>query len=329
MKRPQGFDTGTQKPAQNQKPAPSAKSTSQKPAKAPKRAAQPPQASAAAKTVATPRTASTRTPGPSARQARPDASARAELRRAARARRRFERAEVRRFTRRARTRRIALATVGGILVTLAVLVLTAVYSPILALRQITVDGTSRIDAGEVRSSIESQIGTPLALIDFGAVTRELSAFPLIRSYVTELVPPDTLLVHITERQPVGSIERGGQFVLVDPAGVTLQQSAERIPGVPLLQLGTQPIASTAFTSMVEVLVALPPELLAQVDSVSASTKDDVSLVLTGVGQGVTWGSAAESERKAALLAALIKVTDPSRAGVFDVSAPGNGVFRPS
>jgi cell division protein FtsQ len=250
------------------------------------------------------------------------------LRKAARARRRFERAEVRRFTRRARNRRVGIAVVGGVLVTLAILVLTAVYSPILALRQITVDGTSRVDAAEVRGAIEDQLGTPLALIDFDSVTRNLSAFPLIRSYVTEIVPPDTLLVHITERAPVGSIERGGQFELVDPAGVTLQQSPERIPGVPIIELGAQPIESDAFASMVGVLLALPPELLAQVDRVSASTKDDVSLVLTGVGQRVTWGAATQSERKAALLAALIRVTDPARAGVFDVSAPGNGVFQP-
>jgi cell division protein FtsQ len=77
------------------------------------------------------------------------------------------------------------------------------------------------------------------------------------------------------------------------------------------------------------LLALPPALLGQVDSITAHTQDDVSLVLTGVGQSVRWGSADSSARKATLLAALIAVTDPSRAGEFDVSAPGNGIFRPS
>ena len=62
---------------------------------------------------------------------------------------------------------------------------------------------------------------------------------------------------------------------------------------------------------------------------SATTQDNVSLVLTGVGQRVTWGSADQSQRKAALLAALIAQTDPASAGEFDVSAPNNGVFRPS
>lgn len=241
----------------------------------------------------------------------------------------MERAEVRRFTRRARNRRLTIAVVAGVLATLVGLVLLAVYSPILALRTITVDGTSRIDATEVQTAVSGQLGTPLALIDFGAVTRELTAFPLIRSYVTEIVPPDTLLIHITERAPVGSIQNGATFELIDPAGIVLQQSTERIPGVPLLDLAGSDTKSPAFASMVEVLLALPPELLAQVDRVSAKTQDDVSLVLTGVGQGVDWGSAEHSQRKAALLAALIAKTDPAQPGVFDVSAPSNGIFHPN
>jgi len=219
--------------------------------------------------------------------------------------------------------------VGGIILTLALLVVTAVYSPILALRTITVDGTSRIDPTEVIAAANDQLGTPLALIDYDKMTLALSAFPLIRSYVTEIVPPDTLLIHISERQPVGSITSTAGFDVVDPAGIVVQQSAERLPGVPLITLAGADTSSPAFAAVVEVLLALPPELLAQVDSINASTKDNVSFVLTGVGQAVHWGSADQSDKKAALLAGLIRVTDPAAPGTFDVSAPGNGVFRPS
>jgi cell division protein FtsQ len=209
------------------------------------------------------------------------------------------------------------------------LIFTAVYSPILALRSITIDGTSRIDAAEVQAAVDGQLGTPLALLDYDAITRSLSVFPLIRSYVTEIVPPDTLRIHITERAPVGSVKVGELYDLVDPAGIVLQQSSERIAGVPVLTVPGGDLKGPAFSSVVAVLLALPPETLAQVDSASASTQDDVALVLTGVGQGVTWGSADDSERKAKLLESLITLTDPNQPGVFDVSAPGNGIFRPS
>lgn len=264
----------------------------------------------------------------SSRQPGTDAAARAELRRAAKERRRFERAEVRRFTRRARNRRLSIAIVAGVLLTLVGLVLLAVYSPILALRTITVDGTSRVDASAVTSAIDSQLGTPLALIDFDRITQELSAFPLIRSYATETVPPDTLLIHVVERQPIGQLLIGGSYRLVDPAGVGIQDSPTAIANMPVIDAGTADAASPAFTSMVEVLLSMPPALLAQVSSITARTQDDVSLLLTGVGQRVKWGSAESSAKKATLLAELIALTDPSRAGQFDVSAPGNGIFRP-
>jgi len=312
MKRPEGFDPpGTQKTV-----SPSPKSVRPK---------QDAKRTTAKGSPSTPRPLST----PSTRPAKPDAAARAEVRRAAQERRRLERAEVRRFTRRARNRRITLAVVAGTVVTLIGLVLTAVYSPLLALRHITVDGTVRVDPAEVIAAVDDQLGTPLALIDMGRMTAALGAFPLIRSYVTETVPPDTVIIHIVERQPVGSIVAGGSYLLVDPAGVTVQESAERMPGVPLIDIAGADPSSPAFAAVVEVLLALPPTLLAQVDSVTAHTQDDVSLVLTGVGQRVTWGSADDSARKAALLAALIAVTDPTRAGEFDVSAPTNGVFRPA
>lgn len=315
MKRPEGFD-----PQPRQQP-PAAKAP--KAAKTPK-----PQKAPAAQ----PRSQPQRAPQPPRERARPDRSAaaeRAELRRAARSQRRNEKVEARRFTRRARNRRVALATIAGTVATLIGLVFVAVYSPLLALRTITIDGTSRVNAEEVHAAIDGQLGTPLALIDFDRLTRELGAFPLIRSYVTETLPPGTLLIHVVERQPVGAIAVQGGYHLVDPAGITLQESVERIPGVPLIDLGGADASSSAFTAVVEVLLALPPALLAQVDSATARTKDDVSLVLTGVGQRVTWGSAENSAQKAALLASLVAVTDPAQAGEFDVSAPSNGIFHPA
>lgn len=263
------------------------------------------------------------------RQPRPDAGSRAELRRAARDRRKAERAEVRRFTRRARNRRIALIAVAGVIVTLIGLVLTAVYSPILALREVRIEGTSRINAQEVQTALAGQMGTPLALLDSRAIEKQLASFPLIRSYSTQTIPPGTIVVSIVERQPVASVATPGGFALVDPAGIVLQESAEPIGGVPLIDLAGGTVDSPTFGAAVEVLLSLPPELLAQVQSVSAHTQDDVALVLAGVGQRVTWGAADDSAKKAALLAALIAVTDPAQPGEFDVSAPTNGIFRPA
>jgi len=254
--------------------------------------------------------------------------ARRELARAARERRRFEKGEVERFTRRSRTRRTIWLSIGGVVVVLSIVLAVAVYSPLLALRTVTVDGTARVSAEEVTKAVESQLGTPVALIDYDTITDQLAKFPLIRSYVTEVVPPGTLLIHIVERAPVGAVVNGAEFELLDPAGIVVQSTPTRPEDVPLINIGDQDAESAAYASVVEVLLALPAPLLAQVDTITATTKDDVSFVLRGVGQSVVWGSSENSEYKARTLAAMVPNQDPDKLLEYDVSAPGSVVVTP-
>ena len=256
-----------------------------------------------------------------------DRSARAEFRAAERARKRYERQEVNRFTRQSRRRRLTWVVALGLLVTIGALVAAAVFSPLLALRTITVDGTSRLSAASLQKAVDGQLGTPLALLDYGRITRELARFSLIRSYVTEVVPPDTLLIHLVERTPVGAIQTASGFELVDPAGVVVNSSTTRPDHFPLVQLGTGKISGAGFASMAQVLLALPSSVLAKVDTVTALTHDDVTLTLVGSSQRVVWGSASDSDAKAQVLADLIALHGAGGAGEYDVSAPGTAVFH--
>lgn len=243
------------------------------------------------------------------------------LRRVARERRAYERGEIKRFTRRARSRR--LATMGAMMVVALLLgvLAIAIYSPILALRTIEVDGTVLVDPSEVRASVDGQLGTPLALLDFSLIKHELAGFSLIRSYVTETVPPSTLKIHIVEREPVGALAVGATFTMVDPAGVVVGTSVTRPDSVPLIKLADQTPNSPGFRAVVKVLLALPAETLAQVDAITASTQDDVTFTLRGVGQRVVWGSADRSAFKSrVLIAMLAKLKRDVRLEV-DVSAP--------
>lgn len=251
----------------------------------------------------------------------------AEARKAARLRRRYERSEVRRFTRRSRHRRLAWLTAAGAVVVLCALVAVAVYSPLLALKTIKVEGASRVSAAEVRASLGDQLDTPLALVDFAAIKRDLAKFPLIRSYVTETVPPNTLIVHILERSPIGVLETPSGFVVVDAAGVTISHSIERPAKLPVIDSGSMKGDSTAFKAAVAVLLALPASVASRVDMVTARTNDDVTLVLDGVGQRVVWGSADRSAMKGRVLADLIAHQDPNTVVEYDVSAPNNAVVR--
>ncbi len=247
------------------------------------------------------------------------------MRVAERKRRRYERSEARRFTERSRRRRLTWIISAAVLVGLVLVVVFTAYSPLFAVRTVDVEGTSRIDATQVQSALAGQLGKPLALVDYGAIKGDLSTFTLIQSYSTESQLPNTLVIRIVERQPVGAVASGTGFDLVDPAGVVVSHSDQRPAGYPTIDTSAAPVGSPGFLGATAVLRALPAELLAKVDSVSAATPDSVTLVLTGAGQKVVWGSVDNSALKAIVLDKLIGTQSPDDHLTYDVSSPDNPV----
>lgn len=238
----------------------------------------------------------------------------AALRAARAARRRVERGEVRRFTKRSRRRRLAWLAACGVVVALVLGVVLVGFSPLLALKHIQVAGTSRLDASAIQKKLSDQLGKPLPLLDQAAISSDVAAFPLIRSYSVESHPPDTIVVRVVERTPIGVLERDGAFTLVDAAKVPISSSQSRPGDYPLVAA-----AGSGFSAAAGVLSALPADVLAQVDTISAKTKDDVSFTLRDSGATVVWGSAEDSDLKAADLAALLRSAPGNDR--YDVSSP--------
>lgn len=244
--------------------------------------------------------------------------------RAARARRRALRAEMRRFTARSRRRRaVWIAALGSVLV----LVLAAfgiAYSPLSAVQRIDVVGAHALDVAAVEEALAAQVGTPLPLVDRGEVEAALGTFPLIESYTLEARPPHDLIVRVVERTPVGSMAADGGYVLLDAAGVVLSTGAEQSPGLPLIRVsgGRE---SGAFHAVATVFRALPPGIAAQVTEMTATTANDVTLWLGDL--QVVWGSADRSEDKASSLGALMIASPPTETTVYDVTSPDAVVVR--
>lgn len=253
------------------------------------------------------------------------AQARKQFRAARRARKHYERDEVRRFTwRTRRRRRVWLVSIGAALALVA-FVLVGAYSPLMALRTIEVVGTNRIPADQIQGALSDQLGTPLPLLDSGRIKSDLAEFTLIRSYVTESRPPHTLVVRVIEREPVGLIPSSAGFDLVDAAGVVIQSGAERPPGYPVIQARAG-VGSAGFQSAAAVVMAVPDGIRSQLDTVTAATKDDVTLSLVG-GARVVWGSPEKSEYKAVVLQALMVSSPVGTVGEYDVSSPDSAVLR--
>ncbi|MCA0379677.1 MAG: FtsQ-type POTRA domain-containing protein [Actinobacteria bacterium] len=246
------------------------------------------------------------------------------LKRAKRERRGRERREQRRFTEHLRIRRRRWLVAGGAVVGLALFVVVGVFTPIMAVRDIQIQGAQTVNIEELQHSLSRFEGVPLALVSDQDVHRAVEPFPLIQRYAIERIPPHTLVVRVQERTAVIAMEREGGFALLDPAGVLLGRVTERPAGVPLGSPELTDTASPAFLSASRVIRDMPGDLREQLVSVRASNAQDVSFVLAG-GTEVLWGEANETQRKSVVLRSLLaSIGAPS---LIDVSAPEAPVFK--
>lgn len=246
--------------------------------------------------------------------------------RAARARRRALRSEVRRFTVRARRRRLTWLIAGASVLALVITTVAVAYSPLFAVERIVVEGAVRLDPAALETALGDQLGRPLPRVDESEIKAALVKFPMVESYQVEARPPHELFVRIVERTPIGVIEGPAGYSLVDAAGVVLDTTPGPPAGIPVLNIagGTD---SPAFESAGLVMRALPDSIRAQVTGVTATTRDDVTLTLGGSNATVVWGGVEGSAQKALVLETAMQRVPPSAVVSYDVSSPDAIVIR--
>lgn len=233
---------------------------------------------------------------------------------------------MRRFTRVSRRRRATALGAGISLATLVGGVAVVTLSPLMSLTTIEVTGASRLDPAEIVSALDDHVGTPLAFLRDDEIAADLADFTLVRSFATEIVPPNTLIVRIVERSPIGARETPTGIESVDAAGVVIEVTDVIPEGVPIIEVPNDD-EGVAFGAVSDVLVAAPRELIARIASVSATTRDDVTFELRDSGHVVVWGDAERSAQKLRVLDAAISATDQAVRWVYDVSAPDSLVVR--
>ncbi len=217
---------------------------------------------------------------------------------------------------------VVAALVAGVLV-------AAVYSPLLAVRTVTVSGTKLLKPAQVQAALKPLHGKPLPQISDGEVDGLVKPLVQIKSVTTQAHPPSTLVVLVQERIPVALVKRGEEYILVDVEGVRLSSTADPASvKLPVIDGGAGAIGKELFQATAAVLGALPASVLAKLSNASAKSVDAVELKLID-GQTIVWGNAGEKELKARVLEALLKVpADPANpVKVYDVSVPRHPVTR--
>ncbi len=240
-----------------------------------------------------------------------------------RRRRRVRPAGRRRLPRLPRLPRVAvLGVLAGVMVLAGLLTWLLYFSPVLAVRSVEVAGSQDVSAAAVREVAGIPAGLPLLRLDTDAVTERLRALPQIESVTVARSWPSTVLIEVIERAPVAVVDSEGAQWLIDRHGVLFAQVTEPPAGVPPLEVERAAADDRATMAALEVIGALPADVLARVARVSATTPDSVVLHLVS-GRTVIWGSAEDSERKALVLEGVFG--QPGR--TIDVSSPTAVVIR--
>jgi cell division protein FtsQ len=209
------------------------------------------------------------------------------------------------------------------------MIVAAVYTPVLALRTVTVEGTRLLSAEQVQAALAPLKGKPLPQISDADVSALLQPLVQVKHVTAEARPPGTLAVHITERVPVAKLKQGEALQLVDAEGTPLSSTSDDASvALPVIDAGAGVLAPEVFHAVTAVLGALPADVLAKLSDASAKSADAVELKLVD-GQTIIWGNAGEKELKARVLAALLKVpADPKNpVRIYDVSVPRHPVTR--
>ncbi len=224
--------------------------------------------------------------------------------------------------------------VVGTLVALAVLAgagWAAWSGPLLAVRDVRVDGATTLTAGQVRDAAGVAEGTPLLRVDVDAAEARVARLPQVASVQVARGWPGSVVVTVVERRPVAVVEEAGTRSLVDATGVLFDTVTGEPPaGVVALDVDRPGPDDAATRAALDALLALPAEVRAQVAAAAAATAQDVTLTLRD-GTVVVWGGGdADTADRAATLVALlgqIAAGTLEPAATIDVSAPDAVVLR--
>ncbi len=234
---------------------------------------------------------------------------------------RVGRKEARRFTKENPTRKYFLRSLMVAISVLVILVLATTFTPLLAIDKIIVSGESRVSEKQIQHILKKYVGTPLTTINESSVAADLKGFPIIESIALVSRPPHVLEIRVTERTPIAIVVQNGTQYLYDPAGVKLGM-AKGNEKLPTVIVTGNPRNSTTYKQAIDVILALPLQLLDRVAYIQAKTRDNVTLRLRGASaQNIIWGDSENSILKSKVLKTLLLKTSTKIRATFDVSSP--------
>jgi cell division protein FtsQ len=189
------------------------------------------------------------------------------------------------------------------------------FTPLMSVRNFVVDGLQAVPHDEVAAAAAVPPGTPLLQVDTDKVADRVATIRRVASVRVQREYPSTLRVTIVERIAVAVKDLPDGSHQFDRDGVDFATGPPP-PGVPYLDVENPGPSDPPTRAALQVLVALHPDVTAQVGRVAAPSVASITLTLKD-GRVVVWGTTDRTEEKAETLAALL--TQPGH--TYDVSSP--------
>lgn len=211
-----------------------------------------------------------------------------------------------------------------LLVGLVAFSIYAVYfSPWLRLEEAEVTGESQVTEEHVLRVAAIPEGDPLVRVDLESIEKRVRGIEEVKDVEVSRQWPHGVLIEVTERVPIAVFARAGGFTQIDDEGETFGLIDEVPPGLPIVETDrTAGNDQNEYAEAAAVITSLPESITTIIDHIEVSSVDDIRLVLDG-DREVLWGSADNSEDKAAVLTDLLQ----EKARVYDVSVPGMPTIR--
>lgn len=241
---------------------------------------------------------------------------------------RRRRVEVRRDEGRRRLRRlVAFGALALLLVTGWVLL----RSPLLAVGQVTVSGSTHVDRAQVARASGIDEGVAMMDVSPGRAESRLESLPWISHATVSREWPNRVRIELVDRTPVAQVPSGSAFAFVDADGRVLQTGVGRTDALPLLEGRHATAPGTRMASigpLLKTAAALPADYHRHVRGIAYTREGTVALKLQDDGV-VTLGRSDDFAAKFAALTAVIDHLGPLRGGcTLDVSVPTSPTLTP-
>nr|WP_269474265.1 cell division protein FtsQ/DivIB [Mycobacterium cookii] len=189
------------------------------------------------------------------------------------------------------------------------------FTPVMSARSIIVSGNGAVTRDEVLDAAQVRPGTPLLQINTDAIADRVAAIRRVASVRVQREYPSALRITVVERIPVVVKDFPDGPHLFDRDGVDFATGPPP-PALPYIDVDNPGPTDPATKAALAVLIALRPEIAAQVGRIAAPSVASIKLTLVD-GRTVIWGTNDRTDEKAEKLAALL--TQPGR--TYDVSSP--------